>query len=267
MASPTLPTLRWGIIATGAISTAFVKDLILTRPDAKAHHLITVIGSSSREKGDAFVKEHLPNITPSPTVYEGYAGVCTDSNVDIVYIGTPNSFHKQNCIDAINARKHVLCEKAFALNAGEAREVFDLAEKEGVFIMEGMWTRFFPLTLRLQHLIHGEKVIGDVLRVFADFSRNHELEGKGMESRLKNPALGAGSLLNLGVYSLTWALLVLDAKSGQEAEQVNVKGVQTLRDGNRCSKLSPLILSLNRPNRNMHLFLALHQPRQIILPD
>jgi predicted dehydrogenase len=227
MFSRTLPTLRWGIIATGAISTAFAEDLILQHPDAKAHHIIVAIGSSSQSKGEAFVAEHLPNLSPPPRVYEGYEAVYTDSNVDIVYIGTPNSFHKQNCLDAIKRAKHVLCEKAFTLNANEAEEVIEAAREKGVFVMEGMWTRFFPLTVHLQHLLHAEKVIGGVKRVFADFSQDHKLDDKGPESRLKSPALGAGSLLNLGVYSLTWGLLALD---GGE-EELEIKAIQTLSKG------------------------------------
>lgn len=231
MSNPNPPTLRWGIVATGAISSAFVKDLVLPRADAKARHIITAIGSSSLSKGLAFVSKNLPDISPAPRVYEGYQAVYTDSDVDIVYIGTPHSFHKQNCLDAIHAGKHVLCEKPFTLNARDAREVFALAEEKHVFVMEAMWTRFFSLTQSLQRLLHEDKVIGEVLRVFADFSSDHKLAEKGPESRLKNPALGAGSLLNLGVYSLTWALLALDQRIGGEAEKLAIKCVQTIQDG------------------------------------
>ncbi|KAF2822938.1 NAD(P)-binding protein [Ophiobolus disseminans] len=226
-----LPTLRWGIIATGAISSAFVTDLILPRPDAKAQHTITAIGSSSQSKGDAFVSSHLPTLTPAPKVYPNYASVYTDPNVDIVYIATPHAFHKQNCLDAIRAGKHILCEKAFTLNARDARAVFAAAKTQRVFVMEAMWTRFFPLVHKLQHLLHSENIIGAVYRVFADFSQDHKLDEKGMESRLKNRALGAGSLLNLGVYSATWALLALDREVGRGAEKPIVSARQMLRDG------------------------------------
>lgn len=164
-------------------------------------------------------------------MYPNYSSVYIDPNVDIVYIGTPHSFHKQNCLDAISAGKHILCEKAFTLNADDAREVFAAAKAKGVFIMEAMWTRFLPLTQTLRRMIHDDKIIGDVQRVFADFSQDHKLGEKGMQSRLKNPELGAGSLLNLGVYSITWASLLLDAKTGKEAERPIVKATQMLRDG------------------------------------
>ncbi|KAF2661796.1 NAD(P)-binding protein [Lophiostoma macrostomum CBS 122681] len=224
------PTLRWGIIATGQISSWFVRDLSLSRSDAKAKHVIAAIGSSSQEKGEAFVKEWIPKVDPAPKVYAGYDNIYNHPDVDIVYIGTPHGFHKQNCLAAISAGKHVLCEKAFTLNARDAKEVFAAAKEKGVFVMEALWTRFFPLVQELQHLIHEEKVIGNVHRVFADLGLDQDLASLGPESRLKNPALGAGTLLDVCIYSLTWGLLSLDRNIGEAAEQPVIKAVQTLSD-------------------------------------
>jgi predicted dehydrogenase len=104
---------------------------------------VQAIGSSSLEKGKDFVKKYIPNI--SPTVYGSYEEVYSDPNVDIIYIGTPHAFHKANSLDAIKAGKHVLCEKAFTITSKETKEVFAVVKEKGVFIMEAMWTRFFPL--------------------------------------------------------------------------------------------------------------------------
>lgn len=218
------PTIRWGIVATGLISSWFVADLALSRPDSEANHIIQTIGSSSHEKGKEFVEKHLPGTSPTIGTYDQ---VYADPNVDIVYIGTPHAFHKQNCLDAIKHGKHVLCEKAFTLNAAEAKEVFDAAAKKGVFVMEAMWTRFFPLTKTLQKLLHEDKVIGDVKRVFCDFGLKQDIASLPADSRLKNPALGAGSLLDIGIYSLTWGLIGL----GQRTEKPNVVAWQHLVDG------------------------------------
>ncbi|KAM0502290.1 hypothetical protein ACHAP8_003828 [Fusarium lateritium] len=138
-------TLRWGIIGSGMISSWFIADLNIDRKDAKATHIIQAIGSSSVEKGKKFVQEHLPNASQPPTVYGSYQEAYQDPDVDIIYIGTPHGFHKKNCLDAIAHGKNILCEKAFTLNAKEAREVFEAAKAKGVFIMGAMWTRFFPL--------------------------------------------------------------------------------------------------------------------------
>ncbi|OLN80963.1 putative oxidoreductase C513.06c-like protein 2 [Colletotrichum chlorophyti] len=227
--SAQVPTLRWGIIATGLISSWFVEDLVLDRSTAKAKHIVQSIGSSSLEKGKAFVEKHLPGY--SPTVYGSYAEVYNDPNVDIVYIGTPHAFHKQNCLDAISAGKHVLCEKAFTITAKEAREVLEAAKKKGVFVMEAMWTRFFPLTKALQSVLHSEKLVGDIRRTFCDFAMNMNIDSLGPDSRLKNPALGAGSLLDIGVYSLTFTILGLDSRVGDNAVKPKIAATQTLSDG------------------------------------
>jgi hypothetical protein len=126
----TLDQTDWDL-ATGMISSWFVEDLVLDRPDAKAKHVIQCIGSSSLEKGKDFAAKHCPKA--SPTVYGTYDEVYSDPDVDCVYIGTPHSFHKQNCLDAIAAGKNVLCEKAFTINAAEAKEVFDAARKKDVY--------------------------------------------------------------------------------------------------------------------------------------
>ncbi|KAI1385481.1 NAD(P)-binding protein [Hypoxylon trugodes] len=224
-----LPTLRWGIVATGLISSWFVQDLVLDRENAKAKHIVQAIGSSSLEKGKVFAEKYLPGKTP--TIYGNYEELYADPNVDIVYIGTPHAFHKQNCLDAINAGKHVLCEKAFTLNAMEAKEVFEAAEKKGVFVMEAMWTRFFPLTRTLIKLLHEDKAIGNIHRVFCDFAMDQNIASLGPESRLKNPALGAGSLLDIGIYSLTWGLLGLDESIGEKAQTSEIVAKQTLDAG------------------------------------
>jgi predicted dehydrogenase len=224
-----LPTLRWGIVATGLISSWFVQDLLVERTDRKANHIIQSIGSSSKEKGTAFAEKHLPG--QKPTIYGSYEEVYSDPKVDIVYIGTPHAFHQQNCLDAINAGKHVLCEKAFTLNTAQAKEVFAAAKAKGVFVMEAMWTRFYPLTRTLQSLLHQDKIIGDVQRVFCDFSMDFNIASLGPDSRLKNPELGAGSLLDVGIYSLTWGLLGLEPVIGEKAVMPKVAALQTLDEG------------------------------------
>jgi predicted dehydrogenase len=220
--------MRWGVIGTGQVTSWFVRDLARPRKDAKANHVIQAIGSSSEKKGEAFVKEFIPGLSSSPTVYGSYQQVYDDPNVDIVYIGTPNAFHKQSCLDAIAAGKHVLCEKAFAINAREAREVFAAAEKKGVFVMEALRMRFFPLVEKLLKMVHEDKVIGVVHRMFCDLGLDMDISTLGQDSRLRNPALGAGTLLDICIYSLTWGLLLLDPLRKAE---IKVLGAQTLYEG------------------------------------
>ncbi|CAJ0548671.1 Ff.00g022840.m01.CDS01 [Fusarium sp. VM40] len=202
--SESKPTLRWGIIGTGLISSWFLHDLSIERDDAQANHHIQAIGSSSVEKGTKFVETHLSGKTP--TVYGSYEQTYQDPN-------------------------HVLCEKAFTLNAKEAREVFDAAKKKGVFIMEAMWTRFSPLVKTLPKMVHQDKAIGDVVRVFADFSMDQHIESLGPESRLRDLSLGAGSLLDISIYSLTWGLITLDAGVVEKATTPKIAAAQSLVHG------------------------------------
>lgn len=122
----------------------FVTDLLASRPGS-AKHKIVALGSSSVQKGAAFVEKVWANAPEQsrPTVYPDYQGVYENEEVDIVYIGTPHSLHKRNCLDAIAAAKHVLCEKPFTINEKEAEEVASAAKAKGVFIMEGMSWRHY----------------------------------------------------------------------------------------------------------------------------
>lgn len=221
-----LPSLRWGIIGTVLISSWFVEDLILDRPNKVANHIIQAIGGSSLQKAQVFFEKYPSGNTVS--VYGSYKELYEDPNVDIVYIGTPHALHKTNCLDAIRAGKHVLCEKAFTLNSAEAEEVIAEAERQGVFVMEAMWTRFMPLVEKLRELLHQEKAIGDIHRASCDFSLPMDLSSFPSTSRLKNPALGAGSLLNIGIYSLTWVILAMETNFGHE--QPKILASQVIRD-------------------------------------
>lgn len=177
------------------------------------------------QKGKDFAAKHCPNSTP--TIYASYQEVYADPNVDCVYIGTPHSFHKQNCLDAIAAGKNVLCEKAFTINAREAREVFEAARQKGVYVHEAMWLRHTPLVADLRKLLYHDKVIGDVFRMSSDFGLLVDIPSLPSTSRYKDPQLGAGTLLDLGIYPLTWAFLVLDPNDPDNPEKPTVSATQT----------------------------------------
>lgn len=236
----------------------FTNDLLAPRPGAPAKHTIVALGSSSVQKGAAFVDkvwEGTPG-QPRPQVYSNYQGVYDNPEVDIVYIGTPHSLHKRNCLDAIKAGKNVLCEKPFTINEKEAQEVIAAAREKGVFVMEGMiissdarglnivshddtdmrlavWTRFFPLFKALHEEIIEKKSIGEVQRFFMDFGNNMALDTLPSDSRLKDPALGAGALLDIGVYTLTYASIIMgEWKVGKQHPQLKkVTSSMTIVDG------------------------------------
>ena len=135
--------------------------------------------------------------------------MAADPSVDIVYVATPQSSHERDTIMFLEAGKHVLCEKPFALNAAQGRRMVDAARERGVFLMEAMWARFLPPYRKLVELIDGG-VIGEVRLVEADFGY---VMPRDPDHRLWDPSRGGGGLLDLGVYPVQLASLVLGTPS------------------------------------------------------
>ncbi|KAJ5007996.1 D-xylose 1-dehydrogenase [Colletotrichum sp. SAR 10_66] len=212
--------LRWGIMATGAMSEYFCKDL-LTNPSTRGvtdvSHTISAVSSSNDPSKAAAFLSRIDHPAPSTVkTYGSYQALVDDPAVDIVYIATPHSHHFQNAMLALTAGKHVLCEKALCVTAAQARCLVRTAKERKLFFMEGVWTRFFPLSRRICELVSGGE-IGTVYRVSADLSRANgngdDVTGKRLNyedgHRMVNPDLAGGVLLGLGVYALTWVFQIL----------------------------------------------------------
>ncbi|KAH6995264.1 dimeric dihydrodiol dehydrogenase [Ilyonectria destructans] len=240
--STSLPTLRWGIIGAGTSATWLVRDLLLPRPSAQAQHIVQAIGSDSKKGNEFAEKLGLPSTTK---IYNSHAEVYADPNVDIVHIAVPHSFHLKECLQAFDAGKHVLCEKPFAVNAKEGRIIFEAAKKAKVWVGEGMWTRALPITQKLLSVLHEEKAIGRILRVVSDCGFQVNLQDLPQNNRYRALELGAGSLLDLGIYLVNWALLATDPSTmnmTQESDQgeggnlpriVALQGKEDMEEGNR----------------------------------
>jgi predicted dehydrogenase len=186
---------RWGIIGTGTIAAAFVSDLGLL-PDAE----VVAVGSRSQETADAFGDEF--DITRR---HPSYQRLVEDPDVDVVYVSTPHSGHFAAAMLAIEAGKAVLCEKPFTLNANEAAELIAAARRRQVFLMEAMWTRFLPHVVRIRELL-AEGALGEIRTVLADHGGWFPPDP---QHRMLNPELGGGALLDLGVYPVSFASMVL----------------------------------------------------------
>jgi predicted dehydrogenase len=140
-----------------------------------------------------------------PRRYASYGALGGDPDVDVVYIATPHSLHHENMLLCLNAGKHVLCEKAFTLNARQAAQCIALARQKRLFLMEAMWMRFFPAMAQVRRWLQAG-VIGDVRLLQADFCFHLPFDPG---HRLYDPALGGGALLDLGIYPLSLATMVL----------------------------------------------------------
>lgn len=194
--------IRWGIIGTGSIAGQFAKALQITE-DAE----IYAVCSRSMESADNFADKF--NI---PKRYVGLESFTSDKNIDIAYVATPHSLHCEGTLACLDAGIAVLCEKPFAMNSAEVNKMISKAREKNLFLMEAMWTYFFPAMFEVRRLI-SENAIGKVKLIQSSFcfDGNHNPEG-----RLLNPELGGGALLDVGVYNIALDQMIF----GKEPETI-----------------------------------------------
>ena len=195
--------LRWGIMSTGHIARAFVADL--------AHapgHSVVAVGSRTKPTAERFaLSEGIA------TPYGSYEGLVAAADVDVVYVASPQNRHRDDALLAISAGKHVLLEKPFTMNAEQAREVCSAATAAGVFVMEAMWTRFLPHIVALRTWLSAGE-LGELGTVVADHGQYFTPDPT---FRLFDPERGGGALLDLGVYPVSFAHLILGTPSSVTA--------------------------------------------------
>jgi predicted dehydrogenase len=187
--------LRWGILGTGGIAMAFVSDLRLTDSGVAG-----AVGSRSQGSADRFADEF-----DIDRRHSSYESLVADPAVDVVYVATPHPMHRDNAILALNAGKPVLVEKPFAMNATEATEMVTTARRRGLFAMEAMWTRFLPHVAVIRDWLE-QRALGEIVTVTADHG---QWFAEDPSFRLFAPQLGGGALLDLGVYPVSFASMIL----------------------------------------------------------
>lgn len=189
------PALRWGVLAPGAIAADFTDAL-----HKHTNQRIVAAGSRSLDRATAFAAAHGVD-----RAYGDYERLVADPSVDVVYVASPHTSHTELALLAIAAGKHVLVEKPLAASAADARRIAHAARAAGVFAMEAMWTRYLPQTDIVRQLLDDE-AFGEVRVATADFGGAVTVDPT---SRLFDPALGGGALLDLGVYAVSWASFAL----------------------------------------------------------
>ena len=187
--------IRWGIIGTGNIAHKFATGL-----QSCADAELVAVGSRKQETADAFGEAF--NV---PTRHASYEALANDPDVDVVYISTPHSLHRDNTILCLEAGKRVLCEKPFAINARQAEEMIRVAREKKLFLMDAMWSRFQPAEVKMRELI-AQGAIGEVRMIHSDFG--FRTGGVDPKQRLFNPELGGGALLDVGVYNVALASML-----------------------------------------------------------
>ena len=187
--------LRWGLIGTGGIAESFAADLMFT-----GSGLPVAVGSRRLESANQFADRF-----DIPNRHASYEALAEDPDVDAVYVATPHPLHHANALLALRAGKPALVEKPFTMNATEAEDLVATARGTGLFLMEAMWTRFLPHIAEIRRLL-AEGALGDIVTVTADHG---QWFAKDPDFRLFAPELGGGALLDLGVYPVSFASMVL----------------------------------------------------------
>ncbi|MDJ0646030.1 MAG: Gfo/Idh/MocA family oxidoreductase [Flavobacteriaceae bacterium] len=187
--------IKWGILGLGKIANKFAHDLQLSE-DAE----LLAVASRAIDKAKAFSENYN-----AAFYYDSYEELCKNPEIDVVYIATPHTFHFENTMLCLKHGKSVLCEKPMGINTDQVERMIQEATSRKLFLMEGIWTRFLPSTVKLIELLK-EKAIGDVLFMEADFGFYAPFDA---QSRLFNKKLGGGSLLDIGLYPIYLSLLVL----------------------------------------------------------
>lgn len=188
-------TINWGIIGLGNIAHKFASDLLTINGTN-----LYAVASRSKTKADDFASKYKAN-----KAYNSYEALAKDPNIDAVYIATPHALHKENTLLCLEHGIAVLCEKPFAMHAGEVDEMINKAREKNVLLMEALWTYFLP---HYQFVLSKlkDKAYGKILKLEADFGFYRAFDDS---SRLFNKSLGGGSLLDIGIYPIFAALSTL----------------------------------------------------------
>ncbi|MFI6698948.1 Gfo/Idh/MocA family protein [Streptomyces sp. NPDC050509] len=191
------PSLRWGIVGPGWIAGEFAKAV-------RAHtaQQIVAVASRSLDRASSFAATHGIGLALGSTEQ-----LVSHPDVDVVYVATPQSEHLSIGLAALAAGKHVLIEKPLTVSAAEAKTLADAARGAGLLVMEGMWSRYLPQTSVIRRLL-ADGVLGETRAVLADHGQAIAADP---QHRLYRPELGGGALLDLGIYPVQFASMVLGA--------------------------------------------------------
>ena len=249
-------SIKWGILGTGGIAREFAQDV-----QAHTEMAISAVGSRTKEKAASF----LDNVTAFGSYEE-----LVNSDIDAIYVATPHQLHAENTILALNTGKPVLCEKPFAVNSIQAKEMAHTAQTNNLLLIEAMWTRYLPHIQKVRELMHE---LGEVMNVQAD-------HGQSLMSikRLTDPNYAGGALLDLGIYPVSFSYFVFGAPEKISAKSVIENGVDLQTSaifeysGGRQAVINtvmnaktPTAASINGTNARLELATSFYRPTDMRL--
>ena len=204
--------LRWGFLGCGSIASRLGNDVAKL-----GDHKIQAIASRDPEKAAKYAEKY--GVETQHTGSDAYVKLVNDPDVDIIYVATPHNFHLEHASLALNAGKPVLCEKPFTVNLKEAESLVKLAREKNLFLMEGVWSRLFPVWVKIREIIAAGE-IGKVRQVYSDFGYgagqlgdDNRLIVGNPNGRLFSKDLIGGGLMDVGVYPINIAMMLLGEPS------------------------------------------------------
>jgi predicted dehydrogenase len=186
---------NWGVIGPGSIANTFAKAIASSKKGK-----ILAVASRSKERATDFA-----NTYKIEKIYTDYGQMLADPDIDIIYIATPHNFHYQQAKMCLEAGKHVLVEKPCTVNAEQMKRLVELAKRNRLLLQEALWSRFMPCLSQLRQLLN-EGIIGDIQYIQSEIGFAFQKKEK---SRLLKAELAGGSLLDLGIYSITVSQFLL----------------------------------------------------------
>jgi len=191
----TMEKIRWGILGCGRIASKFSEDLLLVE-----NAVLEAVASRDVQRAKSLAEKNKIK-----KYYSNYEELASDPHIDIIYIATPHGLHYEHAMLCLDHGKAVLCEKAFALNSKQAEAMVEKARVQNIFLMEALWSKFLPHYRLLMHYIKDGRM-GTLQNVLINFGF---AVGNDPVSRIYEPTLGGGSLLDIGIYNVFFALSAL----------------------------------------------------------
>ncbi len=258
-------TFRWGILGLGKIAHKFAQDIQLIESAE-----VFAVASRSKTRAKEYAEKY-----GATYAFDSYEAMAKCKEVDAVYIATPHTSHYENTLLCLENKLPVLCEKAFAINSKQVKQMIESAKKNDTFLMEALWTRFLPAYKKMLEIVDNRQ-LGDLLNVRADFSFKAPFNP---ERRVFNRKLGGGALLDIGIYPVFLTLSLFGKPNKIEAVatfgQSNVDESCAMIFQYSEGKLAFLDASFRYHSKTeayiygekgtIHLPSRFHQPKQIII--
>jgi dihydrodiol dehydrogenase / D-xylose 1-dehydrogenase (NADP) len=244
---------RWAFPSRSSIASVFLSDIVLLREDSDPikHEIVAVSTTGSHERVQKWLAEHnVPNAS-SVKIYSSWEKMLEEGDFDIMYISTPHPLHYQHVLAALKRKRNVLVEKPATMNRKQYEVLCKQAREQNVVLMEAMWTRYLPATEYFKSELLPK--IGQVKRVYAEFSFPIYSSDMPLSSRFLDKAAGAGALLDQGVYALTWADLAFNGIIAENAttQVIHANNIPLKAGTDKIDDINTVILSqINNNSEN-----------------